>query len=99
MLYGSEAWCPKESVMKILRMAERLIVRAMCGVHLKDTKRSMNLMLMLDLNETMYHLLMACSVCWYGHVLRREDGHILRCAFILRLKEEREAEEDMEESG
>ena len=21
---------------------------------------------------------MANSVCWYGHVLRREDGHILR---------------------
>ena len=21
---------------------------------------------------------MAHSVCWYGHVLRREDGHVLR---------------------
>ena len=21
---------------------------------------------------------MACCVCWYGHVLRREDGHVLR---------------------
>ena len=23
---------------------------------------------------------MANSVCWYGHVLRREDGHVLRMA-------------------
>ena len=25
----------------------------------------------------MDHLAMAGSVCWYGHVLRREDGHVL----------------------
>ena len=26
---------------------------------------------------------METSVCWYGHVLRREDGHVLRMAFEL----------------
>ena len=35
-------------------------------------------MLMLDLNETLDRLAMACSVCWYSHVLWREDGHFLR---------------------
>ena len=35
-------------------------------------------MLILGLNETMDHLAMARSFCWYGHVLRREDGHVLR---------------------
>ena len=38
MLYGSEAWCLKESEMGILRMTERSMVRAMCGAQLKDKK-------------------------------------------------------------
>ena len=37
-------------------------------------------MLMLGLNETLDQLAMANSVCWYGHVLRREDGHVIRRA-------------------
>ena len=56
------------------------MVRAMCGVQLKDRKRFMDLMFMLGLNETIDLLAMAISVLWYGHVLRREDGHILRRA-------------------
>ena len=43
-------------------------------------KKSTDLMFMLVLNETMDQLAMANSVCWYGHVLRREDGHVLRMA-------------------
>ena len=35
-------------------------------------------MSMLGLNETIGHSAMASSVRLYGHVLRREDGHILR---------------------
>ena len=56
------------------------MVRAMCGVQLNDKKRSTDLMFMLGLNETMDQLAMANSVCWYGHVLRREDDHVLRRA-------------------
>ena len=37
-------------------------------------------MLMLDLNETMDQLAMKNNVLWYGHVMRREDGHVLRWA-------------------
>ena len=33
---------------------------------------------MLGLNETMDQLAMTDGVCWYGHVLRRDDGHVLR---------------------
>ena len=43
---------------------------------------------------------MVNSVRWYGHVLRKEDGHVLRRALgFLRLKveEEMEAEEDLED--
>ena len=39
-----------------------------------------NLTFMLGLCETIDQLAMANSVCWYGHVLRREDGHVLRRA-------------------
>ena len=53
-------------------------MRAMCGVQLKDSKRSTDLMLMLGLNETIDQLAMANSVRWNGHVLRREGGHVMR---------------------
>ena len=35
---------------------------------------------MLGLNETIDQLAMANRVRWYGHVMRREDGHVLRRA-------------------
>ena len=54
------------------------MVRAMCGEQLKETKRTKELMFMLDLNETIDQLAMANSERRYGHVLRREDGHVLR---------------------
>ena len=49
------------------------MVRAMQGVQLRDRKRSTYLMVMLGLSEAKDQLSMANSVCWYGHVLRRED--------------------------
>ena len=49
----------------------------MCGVQLKDIKRSTDLMFILGLKETVDHLAMANSVHLYGDVLRREDGHVL----------------------
>ena len=56
------------------------MVRAMCRVQLKDRKRHTDLMFMQGLKETMDQLAMANSVHWYGHVLRREDGDVLRRA-------------------
>ena len=61
-------------------MSEGSMVRAMCGVQLKDRKMSTDLMFMLGLHETIGLLTMTYSFCWYGHVLRREGGHILRRA-------------------
>ena len=40
----------------------------------------MNLMLMLDFNEAIHQMSIAKNVIWYGHVLRREDGNVLRRA-------------------
>ena len=65
-------------------MTERSMVRAMRGVQLKDRKRSTDLMFMLGLSETIDQLAMANSVRWYGHVLMREDGHVLRLKVKIR---------------
>ena len=46
--------------------------------HSSDRKRSTDLMLMLGSNETIDQLVMANSVRWYGHVLSREDCHVIR---------------------
>ena len=51
ILHGSEAWCPKESEMGILQRTERSMVRAMCGVQLKDRNRSTDLKFMLGLKK------------------------------------------------
>ena len=53
------------------------MVRAMCGVQFKGRIGYMDLMLMLGLIETIDQVAMVSSVCCYGHVLRREDGHVL----------------------
>ena len=42
-----------------------------------SSKTDTDFMLMLGLNEAMDQLTMANSVCWYGHVLRGEDDHVL----------------------
>ena len=64
--------------LEFYEITERSMVRAMCGVQLKDRKSSTDLMFMLGLMETIDQLAMAISVHWYDHVLRREDGHVLR---------------------
>ena len=48
------------------------MVRVMCGVQLKDSERSTDIVFMLGLNEAMDQLAMASSVHWYGYVLRKE---------------------------
>ena len=47
---------------------------------------------MLGLNVTIDQLAMANIVCWYVHVLRREDGHVLRRALELEVKGEKKNE-------
>ena len=80
MLYGSETWCLNENEMGILRRAERAMVRVMCGVKLMERKKTEDLMQMLGLEEAVDRLARANGVRWYGHVLRRDVGHVLRRA-------------------
>ena len=79
ILDGSVAWCLKESEIGILQRTERSVVRAMCGVQLKGSKRSTDLTFMLGRKETMHQLAMASSVRRHGNVLRRENYHPKKC--------------------
>ena len=65
------------------------MVRAIYGVQLKDRKRSTGLMLVLSVNETIDMLAMASSVCWYGHVLRKENAHVLKTPLDLEVDGQR----------
>ena len=84
------------------------MVRAMSEAHLKDRKRSTNLTLMQGSRETIDQLAITNSVRWHGHVLRREDGHLLRRALDIeaegqrkkgRSKEEGEVKDEVEKAG
>ena len=66
--------------MGILLRTDGSIVRAMCGVQLKDRKGSTDLMFLWTLCATLDQLAMTNSVHLYGCVLWREDGHVLRRA-------------------
>ena len=46
-------------------------------------------MFMLGLSETIDQLDIANSVCWHGHVLRREDGDVLRRVLDLEVEVQR----------
>ena len=85
MLYGSEKWCLRENEMAILRKTERMMVRAMCGAKLTE-RRTEDVMEMLGLKDTVVQMVKVNGVRWYGHVLRRDDDHVLRKALEFEVK-------------
>ena len=62
------------------------MVKAMCGVKLMERRRTEDLMEMLGLKETVVQMAKANGVRWYGDVLRRDDGHVLRKALEFEVK-------------
>ena len=89
MFYGSETWCLRENEIAILRRTERAMVRAMCGAKRMEKKSTEDLMEMLGLKETVVRMAKGNVVRWYGHVLRRDDGHVLRKALEFEVKGKR----------
>ena len=80
MLYGSETWFLRENEIATLRRTERAMVRATGSAKLMEKKRTEDLMEMLGLiglKETVVQMAKANGVRWYGHVLRKDDGHVL----------------------
>ena len=84
----------------ILRRTERAMVRAMCGAKLMEKKKTEGPMEMLGWKETVVQMAKANGVRWYGHVLRRDDGHVLRKALEFEVKGKRsETKEDVEDAS
>ena len=54
------------------------MARALFGGKLLEKKRTEELMEMLGLKETVVQMAKASGVRWYGHVLKRDDGHVLK---------------------
>ena len=58
---------------------------------------------MLGLKEIVVQMAKANAMRWYGHVLRRDDGHVLRRALEFEMieghEEARTTKEDMEDAS
>ena len=80
MLYGSETWCLRKNEMAILRRNEKAIMRARCGVKIIKKRKSQELMSLLGLKDTLDGLARESGVRWYGHILRKDNGDVLRRA-------------------
>ena len=65
------------------------MVKAMCGAKLMERRRTEDLMEMLGLKETVIQMAKVNGVRWYGHVLRSDDGHVLRKALEFEVKGKR----------
>ena len=64
------------------------MIRAMCGVKMIE-KRSPELMRLLGLEYTLDGLARASGVRWYEHVLRRDNGDVLRRALDFKVARKR----------
>ena len=82
-------WCLRENEMAILRRTERAMMRAIRGLKLMEKKRTEDLMEMLGLKETAVQMAKANGARWYGHVLRKDDGHALRKALEFQVRGKR----------
>ena len=65
-----------------------LVLCVNCG-KLMEKKRTGDLMEMLGLKESVVQMAKSNGVRWYGHVLRRDDGHVLKKALEFEVKGKR----------
>ena len=79
MVYGSETWPMKTEDMRRLERAERMMVRWMCGVSLRDRKSSIELNERLGI-EGVAEVVRRGRLRWFGH-LERKNGEdwVSRC--------------------
>jgi len=79
MIYGSETWPMKVEDMQRLERAERMMVRWMCGVTLKDKISSEELLSRVGV-EPVGDVVRRGRLRWFGHVERKsEDDWVKKC--------------------
>jgi hypothetical protein len=67
LTYGTETWAMKAENLQSLGRAERMMVRWMCGVTLKDRKRSEDLYSLLGV-QSVAEVVRRGRLRWFGHV-------------------------------
>ena len=79
LVYGSETWGVKAEDLAKLMRTERMMVRRMCGVSLKDRKRSDELLSHLGI-ECVEKKIQRGRLRWFGHVERKnEEDWVKKC--------------------
>ena len=73
MIYGSETWASKVEDLQRLERTERMMVRWMCGVTLRDKIASVELIRRLGI-ECVTSVLRRGRLRWFGHLERKGDG-------------------------
>ena len=73
MLHGNETWPVRQENYMALQRAEMRMVRWIGGVKVKDRIPSKKLREKLGLDDTI-SVLQQSRLCWYGHVLRKENN-------------------------
>jgi hypothetical protein len=83
MIYGSETWPMKVEDMNRLERTERMMMRWMCSVSLKDRVPIEELRRRLDI-ESISELVRRARLRWFGHVERKEqDDWVSACRNVL----------------
>ena len=83
LVYGSETWAMKVEDLHRLVRTERMMVRWMCGVTLKDRRHSDELLNRLGI-ECVSEVVSRGRLRWYGHVERkRSDDWVSACRDIV----------------
>ena len=83
MVYGSEMWVLKASKMQQLVRAERMMVRWMCGVSLRDREASQELLDRLGI-VGVEERVRRCRLRWFWHVERKSDDNwVSRCRRLI----------------
>jgi len=78
-VYGSETWAMRVEDMNRLVRAERMMVRSMCGVSLRDRKSSAELLSRLGL-VSVSEVVEKNRLRWFGHVERKDvEDWVSRC--------------------
>ena len=83
LTYGTETWAMKAENLHSLERAERMMVRWMCGVSLKDRKRSEILYSLLGV-QSVAEVLRRGRLRWFGHVERKNgDDWVSACRNVV----------------
>ena len=79
LIYGTETWAMKADDLRSLERTERMMVRWMCGVSLKDRKRSEDLCNLLGIN-CVADVVRRGRLRWFGHLERKSvDDWVSAC--------------------